>query len=783
MTNRLMTFAKNIGKKILSRFRAQSPVKKILFTGAFLAGFFLVFFAALFILVWMGVFGRLPDRDELRAVENPLATEVYSADSVLLGKYFIQERSNIQYADIPQHLTDVVLATEDIRFFEHGAIDTRSLTRVFFKSILLQRESSGGGSTLTQQLAKNLYPRKNYWLFSTPINKMREMIVASRLEDIYDKPAILTLYLNTVSFGDNTFGIEAAAQRFYSVHARGLSVDQAAVLIGMLKSTYAYNPRIFPERSRQRRNTVLDQLQKYNKLSQAEADAKKKLPIKLQYNKITHHTGLAPYFREYIRQELKEWCRQHTKPNGDPYNLYTDGLKIYTTIDSRLQQYAEEAVNKQMVSLQKVFRNHWGKRDPWQRTPELLNEAIRKSDRYKSLSAEGLSHDKIMQVMKTPVLMSVLMDNGEQEIMMSPVDSIRHYLKFLQAGVLAMDPKQGAIRVWVGGINHHYFQYDHVRESTKRQIGSTFKPIVYAAALENGVDPCDFFSAAKVEYTNMQGWTPENTEDNYDLKYSLTGGLAYSVNTVSVRVLEQAGIDNTVALARRMGIDSDLPAVPAIALGAANISMMEMVRAYACFLNNGKRVEPFYITAIADRQGQVLEAFEPEQQTEQALSPEHAQMMVHMLKRTIDEGTGAGMRTRYGINNEMAGKTGTTQSNADGWFIAMTPNLVVGAWVGADDPRIRFRSTALGQGARTALPIVATFFQKVNADKELASISRAHFPELSSSQQRKISCDLYRSDTNVFQRIFGKKEKETKRAFGEKEKKKNGFFRRLFGKG
>jgi len=783
MTNRLIAFAGNIWDKIVSRYRAQSPVKKILYAGAFLAGFFIALFAALFILVWLGAFGALPGKDELRAVENPLATEVYSADSVLLGRYFIQERSNIAYTNLPEHLIDGVLATEDIRFYEHGAIDMRSLARVFFKSILLQQESSGGGSTLTQQLAKNLFPRKNYWLFSTPINKMREMIIASRLEQVYNKNDILTLYLNTVSFGDNTYGIEAAAQRFFSVRTKDISVEQAATLIGMLKSTYYYNPRVFPQRSQQRRNIVLDQMLKYGKLSEAEAEAKKRLPVTLRYNKITHHSGLAPYFREYIRPELREWCRSHTKPNGEPYNLYTDGLKIYTTIDSRLQRYAEEAMMKQMVSLQKVFLNHWGKKDPWQRDPELLKEAIKKSDRYRSLAAQGLSHDEIMKIMKSPVLMSVLMDSSEQEVMMSPVDSIRHYLKFLQAGMLALDPHDGSVRVWVGGINHHYFQYDHVRETTKRQIGSTFKPIVYAAALENGTDPCDFFSAAKVEYTNMQGWTPENTEDNYDRKYSLTGGLAYSVNTVSVRVLEQAGIDNTIALARRMGIDSDLPAVPAIALGAANISMLEMVRAYACFVNDGKRVEPFYITAIADRENHILENFKPERQTTQALSPEYAQMMVHMLKRTIDEGTGAAMRTRYNIDNDMAGKTGTTQSNADGWFMAMTPHLVVGAWVGADDPRIRFRTTALGQGARTALPIVATFFQKVNTDKELRRISQAHFPGLSHFQERRISCDLYRSDTNVFQRIFGKKEKEkeTKRAFGEKEKKKRGFFRRLFG--
>ena len=795
MTERLLIYLKNTWNRFIAIYKSQSPVKRVLYTGSILAGAFLVGIVSLYILVWIGALGSLPGKDDLQAVENPLATEVYSADSVLLGKYFIQERSNIRYEDLPKHLIDALIATEDVRFYDHGAVDSKSVARVIVKTIMMQQESSGGGSTLTQQLAKNLYPRKDYILFSMLINKFREMIIASRLENVYDKNAILTLYLNTVPFGDNTFGIEAAAQRFYSTRTKNLTVDQSAVLIGMLKSTYFYNPRVFPDRSMQRRNVVLMQMEKYGKLSASDAETFRKKQVKLAYNKITHHTGLAPYFREYIRPVLREWCKQHTKPNGEPYNLYTDGLKIYTTIDSRLQRYAEESVAQQMTSLQKLFLDHWGKRDPWGKQTGLLDEAIRKSERYQKLIEEGNTHDAAIKVMKTPILMSVLTYKGEQEVMMSPVDSIRHYLKFLQAGVLAMEPRRGAIRVWVGGINHHYFQYDHVRESTRRQIGSTFKPIVYAAALEQGVEPCDFVSAARIEYSNMNGWSPENTEDNYDLKYSLTGALAYSVNTVSVRVLEQAGIDNTIALARRMGIDSELPAVPSIALGAANISMIEMVQAYACLVNNGKAVEPFYMTAIADQQNRILERFKPNVKTTQALSADNARLMVHMLKHTIDEGTASGMRGRYGITNDMAGKTGTTQSNADGWFMAMTPHLVIGAWVGADDPRIRFRSTALGQGARTALPIVATMFKKINANRELGYISRAHFPALSSDLESRISCDLYRSDENIFEQIFGskKEDEEPARTFSTRSsrtpprdrdrKKKNGFFRRLFGKG
>lgn len=735
----------------------------------------------LFLLVWSGALGHLPNKEELRAIENPVSSEVYSADSVLLGRYFIQERSDVRFDQIPPHVVDALLDTEDIRFYDHRGIDYRSLGRVLFKSLLLQQDASGGGSTLTQQLAKNLYPRKNYWMFSLLINKMREMLLASRLEKAYDKNTLLALYLNTVPFGDNTYGIESAAQRFFSKSTLQLTADEGAVLIGMLKATHSYNPRIFPERSMERRNIVLAQMEKYGKLKPATTDSLQALPIKLAYNKITHHSGLASYFREFIRNELLAWCRDHTNEKGEPFNLYTDGLKIYTTIDSRLQHYAEVATTEQMTLLQNRFLKHWGKTDPWHNYPNTLEDAIKKSDRYKNLKESGLTHQEILVEMKKPTLMNVFTWQGETEVEMSAVDSIKHYLRFLNAGVLAMDPKQGAIRVWVGGINHNYFQFDHVRESTKRQVGSTIKPIVYAAALEHGEKPCDFISAEKTTYEGAEEWTPLNAEENYDLKYSMEGALTYSVNTVAVHALEKAGIDNTIALAHKMGITSELEPVPALALGAPSISVTEMVAVYSCLVNHGRSVKPYYITSIASRNRVVLERFDSEKGG-QALSEDNARMLVHMLKNVVNEGTGVSMRSKYGVHNDMAGKTGTTQSNADGWFIAMTPSLVIGSWVGADDPRIRFRSTALGQGATMALPIVATFFQQVNADKELIKLSQADFPPLPANLERKLSCNLYKTDTNVLERIFGKKEKESTRTFGEKEKKKKkGFFKKLFG--
>lgn len=730
----------------------------------------------LVLLIWTGLLGPMPNKKELLAVQNPIASEVYSADSVLLGRYFIQERSNITFQQIPAHTIQALIATEDVRFYNHQGIDIRSIGRVLVKSLLLQRESSGGGSTITQQLAKNLYPRTNYWFFSLFINKVREMLIASRLEAVYNKEAILTLYLNTIPFGDNTYGLGTAAQRFFSVPAKELSINQSAVLIGMLKATRSYNPRIFPEQSLQRRNVVLAQLGKYKFLKDTQVDSLQALPIELKYNKITHHEGLAPYFREYLRQQLVTWCEQYNKEHEEPINLYTDGLKIYTTIDSRLQRYAEAAMAKQMTEIQHTFYNHWGKRDPWQQYPGYMDEVIRKSERYQNLNAQGLNHEEIISAMNKPVPMTIFNWEGGKEVMMSSIDSLKHYLKFLNAGMLAIDPAQGAVRVWVGGINHNYFQYDHVQESTKRQVGSTFKPIVYAAALEQGVDPCSFISAEKITYTDVKDWAPENSEDNYELRYSFPGALAYSVNTVSVRVLEKAGIDSTIRLARRMGIKSPLAAVPSIALGTPDISMLEMVSAYACFANQGKATEPFYITAITSHDNGVLEQFKPTEGT-QALSAESAALIVHMLRRAVNEGTSSSLRSRFELTNDIAGKTGTTQSNTDGWFMVITPKLVMGAWVGADDPKIRFRSTALGQGSRTALPIVGEFLKLSNQDKELNSITQAQFAPLPDAWAQKIDCDLSRSD-NFLERLVSKKDKQ--KEFGKKEKK--GFFKRLFEK-
>ncbi|MEJ0032759.1 MAG: transglycosylase domain-containing protein [Bacteroidota bacterium] len=736
---------------------------------------FVLFFLTLYVMVITGATGPLPSRDELARIENPMASEIYSADSVLLGRFFLQERSNVAFENIPKPVVDALIATEDVRFYKHHGVDYRSLGRVMIKTLLLQNESAGGGSTITQQLAKNLYSRKKYSMLSLPINKLREIVIARRIEKVYDKQSIIALYLNTVPFGENIFGIEAAAQRFYSKSVKSVDIGQAAVLIGMLKATYSYNPRIFPDQSRTRRNVVLSQMKKYDMLTEEQKESFSAAPIELKYNRITHHTGLAPYFREYLRGEMLSWVEQYNQKNDTSLNIYTDGLKIYTTIDSRLQQAAEQAVSIQMATLQKKFDQHWGKKEPW--TNAALESAVKRSDRYQSLVDNGKSHNEALEIMKQKLPMSLFTYQGDKEVTMSPLDSIKHYLMFLNAGVLAVDPRYGDIKVWVGGVNHQYFQYDHVKETTKRQVGSTFKPIVYASAIERGERPCAFITAEKTVYNNIEGWTPKNTdEDKYGLKFSMPGALAYSVNTVSVRVLEKAGMDNTIRLAHKMGVNSKLEAVPSMALGTADISVMEMVTAYSVFAANGKVIKPHHLTSIATHDGEVLERFHNEKPT-QAMSEETAQLMLHMLRRAVNEGTSSSLRSQFGLTNDIAGKTGTTQSNTDGWFIGITPKLVVGAWVGGDDPSIHFRTTSLGQGARTALPLVGEFLKLAKKDASLDSVSNARFAALPENLQRKIDCDLYKQDRNIFRKLSGRKEK--KRDFGEK---KEGLLKRVFKK-
>jgi penicillin-binding protein 1A len=747
--------------RIKHLFKGKPPIRSILkiflWFLTLVTGVLLIFF----VLVWTGVFGPLPSTKDLQDIQNPLASEVYSADSVLLGRYFIQERSDVRSEDIPESLKNALVATEDVRFYNHHGIDYRSLGRVLVKSILLQRESAGGGSTITQQLAKNLFPRQSYGFLSMPVNKVREFIIATRLEKNYTKDELLVLYLNTIPFADNTYGVKTAADRFFSSKVKDLTTDQSAVLIGMLKATHYYNPRLFPERAKTRRDVVISQMARYGFISDADKRKLQLKPIALRYNNANDNTSVAPYFRAYIQKALLKWCEENRDTEGERYNLYTDGLKIYTTIDSRIQKHAEAAVASQMKNLQAKFKDQISKRD----LEKITLATLKKLPEYKELISRGQSDKDAIKKLKTVRDTRVFTWEGEKIVKMSVYDSIMHHTQFLQAGVMAMSPQTGAVLAWVGGINHQYFKYDHVRETTKRQIGSTFKPIVYAAALENGIGPCTYISARKTVYTNMDDWTPENSDEGtYDKKYSMKGGLTESVNTVSVKLIEQTGIGNTIQLARRMGIESDLPAVPSIALGTPSISVQEMVGAYCVFANGGVYHEPQAIKMITDRKGRILEKYK-QAESKRALSQETARMMVHMLESVVSEGTGSSLRSKYGLSNDLAGKTGTTQSNKDGWFIAVSPRLVVGSWVGADDPRMHFKTTALGQGAATALPIVAKLYQNANKDRELQDIMYARFDALPERLLAKMDCKPSKSGLNIFEKIFGSKKKTKVKKF------------------
>lgn len=696
-----------------------------------------------FIIVYAVIYTTLPSRAELRKIQNYTSSEVYSEDGVLLGKYYIQDRTNVSYEKISPDAVHALIATEDARFYQHHGVDTRGMLRVLFKSLLLQDESSGGGSTISQQLAKNLYPRKKFWIFSLPLNKLREVILAQKIEDIFSKEEVLTLYLNTVPFGENAYGISSAARRFFNTSADSLKTEEAAVLIGMLKATSSYNPKRNPERAKERRNVVISQMVKYRYLSAHYGDSVKLTPLKLKYNYRTHNEGLATYFREHLRLDLQQWLNEHPKEDGSTYNLYTDGLKIYTTIDSRMQSYAEQAVKQHMNDLQKAFYAHWGKKNPWGNNRDVVEKAVLRSDRYAFLKEEGFSDEEIRKSFQTPVKMKVFSYKGETERVMSPLDSIKYYLKFLQPGFMVMENGTGEIKAWVGGIDYRYFKYDHVNKHTKRQVGSTFKPIVYAAALQQGTMPCEYLPNDKIVYEEYNNWSPRNADNTYGGMYSMKGALTNSVNTISAQLIMKAGIPNVVKLAKNMGIESPLDPVPSLALGTADISLFEMVSAFSVFSNRGVYVKPNMISKVLDSEGNVIYDAKNNRKRKRVLETDKADMMIKMLENVVDHGTGARLRYKYGIDGEVGGKTGTTQQHADGWFIGFTPKLVAGAWVGAEDRRIHFRSLDLGQGATMALPIWGIFMNKVYKDPRFRHYQKASFPIASDDLGAELTCADY----------------------------------------
>lgn len=715
----------------------------------------------LFLIVYLGFTGPVPSTDELQKIKNPVSTEVYSSDGRLLGRYYIENRSNVSFDQISPNVINALIATEDSRFYHHRGIDEIALLRVFFKSVLLQDHSSGGGSTLSQQIAKNLYPRKAFGPLTMPVNKLRESIIAYRLEKLYSKDEILALYLNTVPFAENTFGIGVASERFFNKTPLKLTVPEAATIIGMLKANNSYNPRKNPERSLERRNVVIDQMLKYSYLSEAEAKMYKAEPLDISYNLITYNEGPAPYLMEKLRPFLQSWCNDHQKEDQTVYNLYTDGLKIRTTIDFDMQLAAEDAVSDQMKNLQNLFNEHWRNANPWGNDQSVVFRAMKRSDRYRALKQNGIAEDQIKKVFNTPVSVSLFSWDGKKQQEMTPLDSIKYYLKILNTGFMALDPYSGELKAYIGGNDFRYFQYDHT--ISRRQVGSTFKPIVYLAALEAGISPDTYFANERKVYEEYDNWSPENSHDDYTGYYSMEGALSKSINTIAVEALMQTGISNVVDLAKRMGIDSELPEYPSLALGTASVSLQEMVCAYAEIVNGGRKITPYYLKAIESNSGQVLEEFQNIQPDEQVASPENCRIMTQMLKSVVNDGTGSAIRSVWGIDSEFAGKTGTTQDQADGWFVGMTPTLVAGAWVGGEDPSIHFRTLGTGAGGHTALPIVGQFFSQILRQSKFQDMKYTTFNSPSEESLAMMNIPPYREILEVGIRgiirdLFGKKD-------------------------
>lgn len=717
-----------------------------------------VFILLLFLLLSTGIFGFMPSFRELENPRSNLASEVYASDHVLLGKYYIENRSNIHYNELSPNLISALLATEDIRFREHSGIDLKAIPRVIFG--VLTFSNKGGGSTITQQLAKNLFPREeNPFFLKMILIKVKEWITAVRLERNYTKEEIMAMYFNTVPFGSNSYGIKTASRTYFNKSPAELNTEESAMLVGMLKAPSYYNPARNHERAVQRRATVLNQMRKYDFITREQCDSLKKLPLNMkEYHAQDHASGLATYFREYLRTYLNGWLKEHKKPDGEPYNLYKDGLKIYTTINSKMQKYAEEAVAEHMgKDLQPQFFKHWKgvKNAPFDRNltqaevDKIMTQAVHRSTRFINLKKQGLSEKEILESFKKKVKMRVFTWNGEKDTVMTPYDSIRYYKFFLLAGLLSIEPQTGYVRAYVGGINYKHFQYDHVMLS-RRQVGSTFKPFLYTLAMQEGeFSPCTQVPNVPVSFQMEDGtvWTPQNSDkDREGEMVTLKWALANSVNYISAYLMKRYSPEAVVQVARKMGLTSEIPAVPSICLGTPDLSLYEMTGAMCCYPNKGVYIEPIFITKIEDKNGNIIESFVPKKN--EAFNEQTAFLMLNLMKGVVESGTGARLRYRYNFSNPIAGKTGTTQNNSDGWFMGITPQLVTGVWVGCEDRSVHFRTIVLGQGATMALPIWGLYMQKVYKDKSL-NVSMGDFesPEIPLSVE--IDCGKYKQPGNL----------------------------------
>ena len=713
--------------------------------------------ASVFILASNGAFGKMPSFEFLENPQTNLATEILSADGETLAKLYLSDnRTPVSYDELPENLVNALVATEDARYYNHAGIDARGFARA-----VAYLGKKGGASTITQQLSRQLFigpraPEKKQAL----IQKIKEWVIAVRLERNYTKEEIIAMYLNIYDYNYNADGIRSAAQIYFGKEPQDLRTEESAVLVGMLKNSSYYNPIRREELVHNRRNTVLNQMAKYEYLTQEVADSLKALPMNINFNPESHRTGLATYFRSYLQRWLKEWVDKNPKPNGEKYNIYNDGLTVYTTIDSRLQKNAETAVQEHMKRLQQEFfvqnTKKRNKTTPFldlekHQIDNILERAMKTSARWKAMKREGKSEKEIRASFRKKTEMTVFdynSDSYDKDTIMTPLDSIRYYKTFLRAAMMSMEPQTGHVKAWVGGVDNTHFQYDNVIQGA-RQVGSTFKPFVYATAIDQlRLSPCDSLPDSQYciepnKYGNLEEWCPKNSSGKYSGKhFTLKRALANSVNTVTAQLIDKVGPSSVVKIAKDMGLTHPIPEVPSIALGTPDFNVFELVGAYGTFANQGVYVKPIFVTRIEDKNGTVLYEYVPE--TKDVLSKEVAYAMVNLMEGVTQSGSGARLRGNameenivykeiitgypYEFSNPIAGKTGTTQNQSDGWFMGMVPNLVTGVWVGGEDRAVHFSSTAYGQGASMALPIWALYMKANYADKKLG-ISKGAFPE------------------------------------------------------
>lgn len=769
MINKIKLFFRSLKDNPQHR---KSFLRKVLIIFSSAIALVLLFVFLLFISVRVGLFGKLPTHNELASVENYLSSEILAEDGRLLGKYFIYDRSHATLEQISENVYHCLIATEDARFYNHSGIDYRSLGRVLFKTLLLQQQSAGGGSTISQQLAKNLFARTNNGFLSMPVNKIREMILARRLERIYSKNEILVLYLNTVPFGDNVFGISAASLRFFNKNPGDLNIEEAAVLIGMLKATAAFNPRLYPERALHRRNTVIGQLQKYEYIENNTADSLRALPIVMDYNPITHNQGPAPYFRETVRQEVVEILDQYNLQYQTDYNVYTDGLKIYTTLDYDLQLLAEAAIKSQLTKQQKIMDAFYRNQSP-ERASSLVTNLMRNTHRYKSLKKRKAEAAEIKEEFSTPVAMELFGWEGPTPVNISPMDSIFKMQQILHSALVSIDPGNGHVKAWVGGNDFRYFQHENVL--SQRQAGSTFKPFVYATALQQGIDPCEYVKNEQTIYEDYDNWSPVNSRGEYEGYYNMTGALANSINTVSAHYISLTGIMPVITTARNCGIQSEMPRVPSLALGTANVNLLELTASYGVFLKEGVPVDPIWLLKVEDKSGKVLFENKKQQPYDPVIAADAALMTRHMLQAVVDSGTAGSLRYNSGLQGALGGKTGTSQNNADTWFVGFSPNLITGVWTGVENPAFaNIYKAPLGSGG-SAVPVWGDYHRRIQHHPDVRKFTRGNLSPLPDTLTAKLGCAMYLEElpVNWWESLFGPADTDTDQRQRRRERKED----------